>query len=193
MSAGPRCSVTPKGWAACSKKSMRHKRRLVLPTVKWQLDPGPQGTAHVLPRSSAGHSRPPPQAPSLCRRSGVHPCCWLRLGGEEGRGRGGRLCFPSPHGYLRLVFKADSGRLAQATAAECPVGIAVRRARGPVVTFLPFGGWGCQEQGQDREPRARIHRRPHPVTMSAAAGFIRDAGDSRGPNLICFCLKTTRV
>lgn len=131
--------------------------------------PGATGDSPRPPEEQRGaFSAPSPSSQPLPEVRGA-PLLLAPPRRRGGTGRGGRLCFPSPHGYLRLVFKADSGRLAQATAAECPVGIAVRRAWGPVVTFLPFGGWGCQEQGQDCEPRARLHRRPHPVTVSAAA------------------------
>lgn len=201
--------ATPKGYATYSKKGTSYKLRLVPPAAKWQLDPGTQGTIHVLSRSSAWQSQPRPQAPSLCLRPGPHPCSL----GREGRERGGGFAFALCR-YSQLVFEAEFGRLVPAAAAERPVGVAVWGAWGPVVTFLPFGGWGCQEQGHDREPRARIRRRPHRVTVSTAALLrtrtshglgaktrvepgllvsVRDAGDSRNVNLICFCLKITNV
>lgn len=50
--------------------------------------------------------------------------------------------------YLQLILKADLGILVPATTTEQSVGIGVRRTRGPVVTFLPFGGWGCKDKNR---------------------------------------------
>lgn len=50
--------------------------------------------------------------------------------------------------YLQFILKADLGILVSAATTEQSVGIGVRRTRGPVVTFLPFGGWGCKDKNR---------------------------------------------
>lgn len=57
---------------------------------------------------------------------------------------------PAPCRHLQRILKADFGVLVPAAAAEQAVGIGVRGARGPVVTFLPFGDRGCKEQEHNK-------------------------------------------
>lgn len=109
----------------------------------------------LSPHPPGGHSwhSQCPDAPSLCPGSGTCPSLlgadWL-LGQPQRREGIRRLCFPSSRCYLQLVLKADFGVLVPAPAAEQPVSIGVRGARGPVVAFLPLGGRGCNEQKHNR-------------------------------------------
>lgn len=99
--------------------------------------------SHLPSNGGSTRGRAPPReaAPGLPR-------------GREAIGWGG--CFLLPHGYSQLVLKADFGILVPAAPAEQAVGIGVQGARGPVVAFLPFRGWGCNKQEHNSQHHAGI-------------------------------------
>lgn len=109
------------------------------------LSPQPPGE-HSWHSQRRRSSQPLPRVKDVPFSAGAD---WLL--GQPPRREGIRwLCFPFSRCYLQLVLKADFGVVVLAPAAEQPVSIGVRGARGPVVAFLPLGGWGCNEQEHNR-------------------------------------------
>lgn len=102
----------------------------------------PQRHPLPFPRDTVGIFIPTPD---------FQPCQKLGTSSAASDGREGTQ--PSRHSssyiwYLQFILKADLGILVSAATTEQSVGIGVRRTRGPVVTFLPFGGWGCKNKNR---------------------------------------------
>lgn len=114
----------------------------------------PTAGSEPVPRTRAGPF--PPE-----RRCGAWPAP------RKGRNRGGPLCFLLQHAHLQLIFEADFGKLVLAAPAEQAIRVAVQGARGPVIAFLPFRGWGCSKQeGRSQRPQQFIRRAHCPAGNS---------------------------